>query len=91
MTSAKLAHMLRSVVAPEALYPIAATTFGLIRYAPNRGSLLVVHLAILSIAGLLDGEPQSPEEWLKAEVGPSATRDKLAANWAEWRHAPSLQ
>ena len=92
---------LRSIDAPEKLFPLAATASALMATAKKPGALLVAYVATLAIAHDLDGEPLSEADWAAVkkvlarlagylESPEAATLESLAFEWRDWKRPPAL-
>lgn len=93
---------LRRTESAESLFPLAATASALMNNTDRPGSLLVVHLTILTIAGRIDGEAIMQDDWgaikmllshladlLEFQVPEQL--DSLGVAWRAWAQPNLLQ
>lgn len=87
--TAVLVAALRSIDAPEALYPLAATALASAKTVDSRGRLLVAHFMLMRLAGQVD-DAIGPDDWarlhklcaqLAAFAEGSVTLDDIALAW----------
>lgn len=93
---------LRSVEAPESLFPLAATASALMTTAHRPGALLIIHLALLIIAQRVDDSPLTQPDWDAIRIVLSQLADLLESQnanqldplgmaWRAWSQPESLQ